>query len=81
MGRDAGFEAEVRQAAEYVKDHAGCIQAEVISALTSAHSGRSFGWAHARVKAAVASGQVIERKAGNRIHLYPAGHKPTARRR
>jgi len=44
MGINTEFEAKVREAADYVRRHPGCIQSNVIEAIMEGHS---YGFARA----------------------------------
>jgi len=59
---------EVQKAADYVREHPGCIQSNVIEHIMS---GRSFGYARARVVSAIDAGLIVAHREGNRLHLYP----------
>jgi hypothetical protein len=59
---------EARAAAEYVRQHPGCIQSNVIEHIMG---GRSYGWAYRRVKQAIDAGLIKARREGTELRLYP----------
>lgn len=68
MGASSEFEAKVREAADYVRRHPGCIQSNVIEAIME---GRSYGYARRRVQTALQAGYIVGRRDGNHLYLYP----------
>jgi hypothetical protein len=56
------------RAAEYVRQHADCIQSNVIEHIMS---GRSYGWARRRGHWAIDTGLIVARRDGNLLYLYP----------
>jgi hypothetical protein len=60
----------VIRVAEYVRQHPGCIQSNVIEHIMS---GRSYGWARRRVHQAIDAGLITARRDGNLLCLYPPG--------
>lgn len=59
---------ETARAADYVRQHPGRIQSNVIQHIMGS---RSYGWAQRRVKQAIDAGLIVARRDGNR--LYPPG--------
>ncbi len=60
----------VAKAAEYVQQHPGCIQSNVIEHIMS---GRSYGWARRRVHWAIDARLIVARRDGNVLYMYPPG--------
>jgi hypothetical protein len=56
------------RAAEYVRQHRGYIQSNIIGHIMS---GRSYGGARRRVHWAIDAGLIAARRDGNLLYLYP----------
>jgi len=60
----------IARAAEYVRQHPGCIQSNAIEHIMSGHS---YRWARGRVKRAIDARQIVARRDGTVLDLYPPG--------